>query len=308
MTVNNATVSATLAITDPDTQVLLGSGRWVEVLVPLGSGDRHMIVGAFYGVSGASMDTSKRRENERLLSYAVRRLKQFQHTPYVLAGDFNIDPLDSEVIALAIDQQELVDVFASRTDDIQAIHPTYAKNGVYEGMAGPGKTRIDAVLCNPLANSLVADAGLRWGLGMKFDHACLAVQFNLAAMTQKVQRLMPVAPIDTDSFFFNPTSNATKAHRELCDELANRDFKSHWKWYEETFANALRLKNIDEAHRIWCSAAEVWLLLNQCDDPDLKSLSSSKVARRGHVIPLVTQDLVQGVRCTKDAKLMGFDQ
>ena len=95
--------TTTLAIADADTQVLLDSGRWLETLLPLGNGDKHMLVGAFYGVSGASLDAAKTRENEQLLTLAVKHLMQFQHTPYVLAGDFNVDPLESEVLSLAID-------------------------------------------------------------------------------------------------------------------------------------------------------------------------------------------------------------
>ena len=104
-----------------------------------------------------------------------------------------------------MEKQELVDVFAARAADAANIHPTYSKGGVYEGMAGTGKTRIDSVLCNPLASVLVYAAELKWDLGQKFDHACLAIKLNLPAMTQTVERFMPVAPICTDDFFFDPS-------------------------------------------------------------------------------------------------------
>ena len=306
--VRQPTQGAELAIDDPDTKVLLDSGRWLETLIPVGRGDRHILVAGFYGISAASMDGPKKAANERLINYALKRHMTFKHTPYILAGDFNIDPADSEAIQLAIDEQEVVDIFAARADDAQAIHPTYANGGVYRGMAGAGITRIDAVLCNQLANALVLETDMRWELGLNFDHACLVVKFNLQAMMQQVQRLAPVMPLNLEDFFFDPPPNVASEDKELYRKLADEDFNRLWVRFEADFAQALLEKNIDLAHQLWCSAAEIWLAANQKDDCSFKALASKNVARRGSAIPLIKQSLAHNVKVSKDSKRMGFDQ
>ena len=175
-------------------------------------------------------------------------------------------------------------------------------------MSGPGKTRIDAFLCNALANALIVNAELRWDLGMKYDHACLALRLSVQAMFQQVQRLAPVMPISLDNFYFDPPQKATPAEREVCRQWADEDFARHWRRFEDAFAAALANQDIDKAHEVWCSAAEIWLALNQeHGESEFKCLASSEVHRRGSAIPLVQQSLAQNVRVSKDAKLMGFD-
>ena len=252
--------------------VLFDSGRWVETLVRVGKGDRHILVAGFYGISGASLDGPKHIANERLIGYAIKRMMGFRHTPYFLAGDFNVDPASSETIQRAIDEQEVIDVFAARAPDAQAIHPTFASGGVFQGMTGPGKTRIDTVLCNQVANALVIEASLRWQLGMEFDHACLAVRLDLKAMTQRVQRLAPVIPVSLQGFFFDPPPKATADEKDLCKKLADEDFDRLWMHFDNSFAKALADKDVDQAHQIWCSASEIWLALSQPGDCDLKRL------------------------------------
>ena len=167
-----------------------------------------------------------------MLTFAIKRMMRFQQTPYILAGDFNIDPSESEVIQRAIDESEAVDLFAARAADALAIHPTYCKSGVYPGMSGPCRTRIDAVLCNQVANALVSDVSLRWNLDRKFDHACLAVRLNIKAMSQQVERLLPVWPTGNENFYFTPPPGANEQDIVICRSLADEDFTRHWQAFD----------------------------------------------------------------------------
>ena len=49
-----------------------------------------IFLAGYYGISGASGDAAKRRENERLISLAIKRMLEFGSTPYILTGDFNM--------------------------------------------------------------------------------------------------------------------------------------------------------------------------------------------------------------------------
>ena len=63
------------------------SGRWVERLVATGNGDEYIIVGSFYGYSGAANDPSVGRLNERLLAIAVARAASFCNLSIIVCED-----------------------------------------------------------------------------------------------------------------------------------------------------------------------------------------------------------------------------
>ena len=114
-------------------------------------------------------------------------------------------------------------------------------------------------------------------------------------------------PDQPEGFYYDPPPKATQEEKLWCWRQASEEFDRHWKRYEESFAEALAQRDVDKAHQIWCSAAELWLALNQAVDCELKAVASLKLARRGSEVPLITQPLAQNVRVTKDAKFMGFD-
>ena len=185
---------------DHQDAILLESGRWVERLVPIGDGQRGIIIAGIYGISGAAGNAGKRVANERLLSQALVRATSFLDTPYILAGDFNINPGASEAIKAATQEGSMVDAF----DEWEAGNPspTFCHEGVFEGMDGPQKTRIDGILANRAAKVLIQKPEIRWTRSLGFDHACLALKFNIEACCQKVWRLRQPVPIDLASSVF----------------------------------------------------------------------------------------------------------
>ena len=61
-------------------QSLLGTGRWVEALIPVGDGLGHIIASSAYGYSGASSAHDDFLKNETLAANLVVRLS---HNPKV---------------------------------------------------------------------------------------------------------------------------------------------------------------------------------------------------------------------------------
>ena len=70
---------------DANTQFVLASGRWKEVMVPVNKGQSQMCIATLYGISGASNDNAKKEETERLLACALLRLVSMKHVPYILS-------------------------------------------------------------------------------------------------------------------------------------------------------------------------------------------------------------------------------
>ena len=144
----------------------------------------------------------KRVANERLHSQAITRASSFCDTPYILAGDFNINLDGSNAIKAATEEGWLADVFKEWTHGQPS--PTFCREGVYEGMNGTQKTRIDGILANRAAKAIISRAELRWSKSMGFDHVCMAVRFDIAACTQQIWRLRQPAAIDLDILGYGP--------------------------------------------------------------------------------------------------------
>ena len=161
------------------TRQLLDSGRWCEVLVPIDDGKRHIIVAGYYGIAGASSDLTQYKMNEQLTHWALLRMLSFSNTPYILAGDFNVNPAASEVIQQAIGTGKVIDAFQEWAPDRDNLHPTFCRAGVFKGMHGSGKTRIDTILLNQLAAALTRKVSFDWNLGRKYDHARLVLELSV---------------------------------------------------------------------------------------------------------------------------------
>ena len=76
-------------------------GRWIETAVQTGDGGQAVYIASYYGISGASGGGNLRERNQSLLALALARASSFGRVPYILAGDFNEDPLESQVILKA---------------------------------------------------------------------------------------------------------------------------------------------------------------------------------------------------------------
>ena len=108
---------------DKHINLLALSGRWLEVCVPVGDGKQQIIVSTLYGISGASNDTTKRDETERLLAAALLRKAQLKNVPYFITTDLNIDPRKMKVLENAINQELCYDSSAISRNFCQSTMP-----------------------------------------------------------------------------------------------------------------------------------------------------------------------------------------
>ena len=134
MAIHKSIEPQTLEIDDPQAKILASSARWIEALVPVGDGTRFFIIAGLYGISGAASNVAKRKENERLIASAIARMNHFHNTPYLLTGDFNIGPEKSQLVAVAAQKGDLVDLFREWALDAEELSPTFYRDGVFKGM------------------------------------------------------------------------------------------------------------------------------------------------------------------------------
>ena len=81
------------------------------------------------------------------------------------------------------------DVVKDWTPPNTQVQATFRREGVYEGMTGPGTTRIDAVLFNKAATAVVTDVKYSWADAHGFDHVPISITISLAQYDQMYQTL-----------------------------------------------------------------------------------------------------------------------
>jgi len=212
-----------------DLVTLSDTGRWVEIMVPTGIGDKHVIVATLYGISGASDDKQKFVENERLLNIALARAMQFQDTPYFLIGDINVDPSLSLVVSTCIKTGLITDIARDRADNTNHIQPTFRRKGIVPEMDGSGVTRIDAMLTNRAGNLCIDNLNYHWDESRGYDHLMLSVTLNLDAFTAKALQLAKPIPI------------RLRTIRDIKTNDLDLHLRHHWALYAVAFNDYINL-------------------------------------------------------------------
>ena len=165
-------------VTDQHISTLVESGRWAEVAIPLGAGDRHIIVSSVYGISGASSDPAAKIGNARLMAAAFIRKAHFRDVAYVMGADVNENPEDNMVVR-ALTTAPAPFVFDLMRDWIADedgfTPPTYHVGQAWQGMQGSWTTRIDTLFGNRCGSQLVTGARYAWDESVGNDHVLLEI-------------------------------------------------------------------------------------------------------------------------------------
>ena len=106
---------------------LVASGRWVEVQIPLGTGNHYCTLACYYGYAGKT--ASERVMNERMLSHATSRATADPDTPYLLFTDGNVQYDKSKVISTMVISGLLIDLH-SDYNDLEVRAPTFNMHGI----------------------------------------------------------------------------------------------------------------------------------------------------------------------------------
>jgi hypothetical protein len=218
-------------------------------LPPLLTLEKDVIVfGNFYGHSGAGTGGSDEYvEHELLLGKAVLRLASFSSAPYFLCGDVQIDPRESEVLRSAIADGTLIDITLMHAD-MDKPPATYCSQGrPWEGMAGPGYTRIAAVFANKAGAAAVKSVKYEWDLACA-DHVPIGVELDTGIFDSVIREPLLPKPIDT--------SRASKATDDDKEEACAKVLSI----YGDILDKAIAANDVNGAHEAWCDMATDYLI------------------------------------------------
>ncbi len=231
------------------------TARWLEVKTARGKGGGCLTTSTVYGISGANSCQRKKKQNEALLADALTKLIQAGDDPYILMGDLNIDPENSPAIAAAVDAGLVVDVGHLWARDVtvdeegrECKHPepTYCKDGPSPGMSGPGVSRIDVVLANPVAAAAVKDFVLRWDL-VQENHVPLQITLDLGELDAQEVVQKTRGHVDVEGL---PDQD---------DQVWQQAMSTARDVYGPRLQSALDKRDVNEAHLIWNYMAEACL-------------------------------------------------
>ncbi len=245
-------------------QDLVESARWQRVKIPLAHGARCLTASTVYGISGANDDARKKRQNEDLIAAAINDALDAGDDPYLICGDANVDPEDSPSIAAAVEAGLLVDIghawAATQSEDehgnvVKIPDPTFSSHGPVPGMTGPGVSRLDVILANPVAAAAVVNFVPRWDL-VQVDHVPLQVIMKVRdlAATEVVHK----APEKILTDHLPPDWSAK------WDEAVDKAYSI----YGNSFDAAVDNQRLDDAHEIWNYMAEAVIKIAAGGDPD----------------------------------------
>ena len=97
---------------DANYNMLMDSGRWMEMCIPIEGGNQYIVVANLYGISGASGDDDIKRDNDNLIAMAIARMMMFKNVPYYLCTDANISKEESDILKGTIREGIVHDIFA----------------------------------------------------------------------------------------------------------------------------------------------------------------------------------------------------
>ena len=151
-------------------------------------------------------------------------------------------------------------------------------------MKGSGITRLDTITSNGVATHAIDVIRYDYVNGKGFDHVPIALTLNEERFSDEIETAsMPAALV------LRSLTGMTQAERNKALKEESEWFTMVWQWYQHDFQVAIQDKNVDEAHRIWCLAAEQFLWRCQRLDDD-QQLPRHK-PRRGQVMPTFKQQV-----------------
>ena len=232
------------------------TARWTHAAVPINGGSTALHTITFYGVPGASSDTLKWTENERMLREVFGHAASLNGAPTVIYMDANIDPEQSDVLTLIAESTSWHDIAAELAGE-DGPAPTYRKEGPYPGMTGAGCTRIDMMYLNSAAWAAIDTFGMDYNTDVP-SHVPLRTRFDLDAFKAMGWVLVQPKPFSVEhaTDYTHDEDQENEQVQQGCDNI-----ELH-KIYD-----ALADANFDLAWRIWNQQAEKYME-HIIDNPD----------------------------------------
>ena len=225
------------AMGDSNLMYLRASGRWMECMIPVGDGSKQIIVAILYGISGANTDNPKYEENERLIAAALIRMNTYKDIAYYICTDINVEPSKSEVLTKAREAGLAYDIVADFFEGKPP--PTFKADGVFEGMAGTGVTRLDTIIANGVATHAIDTIGYDYQHGKGFDHVPLNLKINEEKFKDEIE-----TPTMPSALTLRTLTGMTQGERNKTLKEEATWFGEIWQLHKQDFENALYERNV----------------------------------------------------------------
>jgi len=267
---------------DDNTQYLRATGRWMECMIPVSDGRKQIIVACLYGISGSNNDNCKYEDNERLTAASLVRMDCYKDIAYYICTDINVDPQTSAVLTKAREAGIAYDIVNDYFEGNPA--PTFKADGVEQHMTGKGVTRLDTIISNSVATHAVDTILYDYISGKGCDHVPLQLGLSTNKFNDEIDT--PAMPAALN---LRTLTGMTQAERNKTLAEEAEWFTTIWGHHNRAFEDAIRSKNVDEAHRIWCLAAEQFLW--KCQRLGEGQVLPKHKPRRGQVMPTYKQQI-----------------
>jgi hypothetical protein len=151
-------------------------------------------------------------------------------------------------------------------------------------MKGSGITRLDTILSNGVATHAVGKVTYDFHNGKGFDHVPINLELNEERFQDEIDT--PALPA---ALVLRTLTGTTQAERNKTLKEEATWFAEVWQWHRQDFDSAIQDKNVDEAHRIWCLAAEHFLW--KCQRIENNHSLPKHKPRRGQAMPTIKQQV-----------------
>ena len=152
-------------------------------------------------------------------------------------------------------------------------------------MTGTRTSHIDTIFTNFAGGHACHLFWYLWSQSAGHDHVALALIINAVRFDEEVETVTKPQSLALPA-------KVTGINKGLLEARLHQLFKDLWAWeYQHNFEQAIALRHLDEAHRIWCHACETFLL-RFCREEWEAVLNANK-PRRGQTLPRTTKKLAE---------------
>ena len=143
---------------------------------------------------------------------------------------------------------------------------TRRKPSVYKEMKEG--TRIDTILANSTGAHATVGYNLNWERSVDYDHVQIQAVVDVEKFKDRFKTQVKPHHIKIPRAEETPKLSSEQEEQEEEKKLVL--FEAIWDSYSAEYQKAIDSEDIDEAHDIWCRAAEQFLYTYFHDDPDKK--------------------------------------
>ena len=154
-------------------------------------------------------------------------------------------------------------------------------------------TRIDIVLANHTGAHATIAYNYKWDQRQGFDHVQIQVDINVHKLNDTYLAQVKPQHIKVPRAEDMPKMSIDQKDQENNDKIIL--FETIWEQHQTAYKSAVQKEDIDEAHHIWCQAAEQFLSTWFHEDPEHRWNPNTQLPKdkpcRGKPLPHIKKNI-----------------